>query len=66
LARPLARQRAKYIACTMGGHWRSGEVVAMREEPTWTFCTLETGHWPMVSDPGGLVALLDETASELA
>jgi hypothetical protein len=38
----------------------------MREEPTWTFRTLETGHWPMVSDPGGLVALLDEAASELA
>jgi pimeloyl-ACP methyl ester carboxylesterase len=64
LARPLAGQRATYIACTMGGHWRSGEVAAMREEPTWAFRTLETGHWPMVSDPEGLVALLAEIGDE--
>ncbi len=64
LKRPLAEQRATYIACTMGGHWVSDEVAAMRKEPNWTFRTLDTGHWPMVSTPDELVALLAEVASE--
>ena len=52
---PLAKQRATYIACTFE---ISDDVAAMREEPSWTFRTLETGHWPMVSAPDELVALL--------
>jgi pimeloyl-ACP methyl ester carboxylesterase len=64
LKRPLAEQRATYIACTMGGHSGSEDVAAMRGEPNWTFRTLESGHWPMVSVPDELVALLAEVASE--
>jgi len=30
----------------------------MRKEPNWTFRTLDIGHWPMVSTPNRLVALL--------
>ena len=55
LSRPLAKQRATYIACTFE---ISDDVAAMREEPSWTFRTLQTGHWPMVSAPDELVALL--------
>jgi hypothetical protein len=44
LKRPLAEQRATYVACTMGGHSDSEEVAAMREEPNWTFRGLEAGH----------------------
>jgi hypothetical protein len=36
----------------------------MRKEPSWTFRTLEASHWPMVSAPDELVALLAEVASE--
>ena len=61
LERPLARQRATYIACSFE---ISDDVEAMRGEPTWTFHRLQTGHWPMVSDPEGLVALLAGVASE--
>lgn len=57
-------QRATYIACMMGGHWLSDEVAAMRKEPNWTFRTIDTGHWPMVSTPDRLVALLAEVALE--
>jgi pimeloyl-ACP methyl ester carboxylesterase len=64
LKRPLAEQRATYIACTMGGHWLSDEVAAMRREPNWTFRTIDTGHWPMVSTPDRLVELLAEVALE--
>src|SRR5579863_1104811 len=66
LCRPLGEQRATYIACTMGGHWRSDEVAAMRKEPNWTFRTIETGRWPMVSAPDELVALLAEVAEAMS
>jgi len=62
LSRPLSEQRATYIACTMGGHWLSEDVAAMRKEPNWTFRTIDTGHWPMVSTPNRLVELLAEAA----
>ena len=60
LSRPLAEQRATYIACSFE---ISADVAAMREEPNWTFRTLRTGHWPMASAPDELVALLAEVAS---
>lgn len=61
LNRPLTTQRATYIVCSFQV---SDDVAAMREEPNWTFRTLETGHWPMVSSPDQLVALLAEVASK--
>ena len=64
LKRPLGERKATYIVCTMGGHSASEDVAAMRKEPNWTFRTLEAGHWPMVSAPDELVALLAEIASE--
>ena len=54
---PLAEHHATYIVCSFED---SEEVAAMRKEPTWTFRSLEVGHWPMVAAPGELVALLDE------
>lgn len=62
LTRPLAKQPATYIASTMGSHSTLDEVVAMRDEPSWTFRALDTGHWPMVSAPDELAELLVEAA----
>ena len=61
LDRPLAERRATYVVCSFK---ISDDVEAMRGEPNWTFRRLQTGHWPMVSAPDGLVALLAEVASE--
>lgn len=66
LTRPLAQQRASYVMCEME-HFDgkvSDDVAAMRAEPNWDFHTLKTGHWPMVSAPEQLVALLAGIASE--
>ena len=60
LKRPLAEQRATYIVCSFE---ISDDVAAISEEPNWTLRTLETGHWPMVSDPEELVALLAEATT---
>lgn len=66
LVRPLSAQRATYIACTKAGHWASDDVAAMRTAPNWTFRTLDAGHWPMVSVPAELAALLDQIARDEA
>jgi pimeloyl-ACP methyl ester carboxylesterase len=58
--RPLAEQRATYVACAFE---ESDDVAALRGEPGWSFRELEAGHWPMVSIPGELVALLADVAS---
>ncbi|WP_170026518.1 alpha/beta fold hydrolase [Actinomadura oligospora] len=68
LARPLAEQRATYVVCELE-HFDgrlAADVERMRSAPTWRFRTLDTGLWPMVSDPDALVALLDEVAAEVA
>jgi hypothetical protein len=61
LSRPLLRQRATYVACSFEV---ADDVAAVREAPSWAFRALETGHWPMVSAPDELVALLAEVASK--
>jgi pimeloyl-ACP methyl ester carboxylesterase len=63
LNRPLAEQKATHVSCAFE---RSSDISALREEPNWTFRTLEAGHWPMVSVPEDLAALLAEAASEPA
>jgi len=59
LNRPMAEQRATYVACAFED---SDDVAALRGEPGWAFRELEAGHWPMVSAPEELVALLAEAA----
>jgi hypothetical protein len=38
----------------------SDDLSALRGEPGWSFRELEAGHWPMVSAPEDLVAVLAE------
>lgn len=66
LRSPLARQRAAYIVCEQDhfGGRLSPAVEALRSAPTWSFHSIDTGHWPMVSAPGELVAILDGIARE--
>jgi pimeloyl-ACP methyl ester carboxylesterase len=66
LTHPLTHQRATYIVCTkehVSGEI-SHDISAMRSAPNWTFHTLDTGHWPMVSAPDRLTAILAEVAQE--
>lgn len=62
LSQPLAEQRATYIVSSFED---SEDVAALRREPTWSFRTLRAGHWPMVSAPDELVALLAEAAADV-
>lgn len=66
LTRPLSEQRATYIICEKEHFYGqiSADVSAMRTVPNWSFCTLDTGYWPMVSAPDRLVAILAGIADE--
>jgi pimeloyl-ACP methyl ester carboxylesterase len=61
LSRPLAEQRSTYVACAFEV---PDDLADLCEGANWTLRTLDTGHWPMVSAPDQLVALLAEVASE--
>lgn len=63
LARPLSEQRATYIVCTLEqGDSLSDDITALRGEATWDFRSLEAGHFPMISTPDALAAMLVEIA----
>jgi pimeloyl-ACP methyl ester carboxylesterase len=66
LRRPIAEQRSTYVVCAMDhfGGRLADDVEAMTAEATWSFRTLQTGCWPMVSAPGSLVALVAEIARD--
>lgn len=64
LKRPLSMQPTTYIVCEkehFDGRLRD-DVDVMRTVPNWTFRTLDTGFWAMVSAPDELVTLLGEAA----
>ncbi len=60
LARPLAQLSATYVQCLKPRLGRADEVQALRGAPGWSFASLDTGHWPMVSRPKELAGLLHE------
>jgi pimeloyl-ACP methyl ester carboxylesterase len=41
-----------YVTCT-------GDPGPAPDLPGWDTATIDTGHWPMITDPAGLAALLD-------
>lgn len=58
LTRPLAELDATFITCLRPQVRPRDDVAALHHEPGWSFDELDTGHWPMVSDPVGLTDLL--------
>lgn len=65
LHRPLDTQQATYVVCQMD-HINGrlpDDVERMRLVPQWSFHTLPTGVWPMISASNELVTLLDQTAN---
>ncbi|SDI19228.1 alpha/beta fold hydrolase [Nonomuraea jiangxiensis] len=66
MSRPLDQLCASYVVCQLEhfGGLLSPDVQAMRDQAAWTFHSLDTGHWPMVSAPRELVSLLDDIAGQ--
>ncbi|HET6355387.1 alpha/beta hydrolase [Streptomyces sp.] len=64
LARPLGELPATYIKCLLAGAEPSADVAKLLTSKHWRLVTMDTGHWPMFSQPRELAQILLDTAGE--
>lgn len=62
LARPLGELPATYIKCLLDGDKPSDDVAALLASEHWRLVEMDTGHWPMFSQPRELARILLEAA----
>ena len=58
LTRPIGELPTTYIKCLMDGATPSSAVTEQLTSPSWELVELNTGHWPMFSQPTALAKLL--------
>lgn len=62
LTRPLAELPATYVKCLLDGAEPSDDVAALLASEKWTMVEMDTGHWPMFSQPHELARILLDAA----
>ncbi|MFD5783969.1 alpha/beta fold hydrolase [Streptomyces sp. NPDC126933] len=62
LARPLGELPATYIKCLLDGAEPSEEVAELLTSEHWRLVEMDTGHWPMFSQPRELARILLDAA----
>lgn len=63
LARPLGELSATYIKCLLDGAEPSEDVARLLSSEDWQLVKMNTGHWPMVSQPRELARILLDAAA---
>ncbi|MFD8075559.1 alpha/beta fold hydrolase [Streptomyces sp. NPDC059718] len=63
LARPLGDLPATYIKCTLGDPEPSDDVAKLLTSEHWRLIEMDTGHWPMLSEPRELAQILMNIAT---
>ncbi|MGP9022609.1 alpha/beta fold hydrolase [Streptomyces sp. BR1] len=63
LTRPLGELPATYVKCLLDGAEPTDDVAQLLTSDNWRLVTLDTGHWPMFSQPRELTAILLEAAA---
>lgn len=58
LERPLSELPATYVKCLLDGDEPSPDVAKLLTSEHWRLETMDTGHWPMFSEPRRLARLL--------
>lgn len=58
LVRPIDELPSIYIKCLMDGPTPSDSVLEQLKSPSWELVELNTGHWPMLSQPAALAQVL--------
>ncbi|WP_433159989.1 alpha/beta fold hydrolase [Kribbella sp. CA-247076] len=58
LTRPIGELPTTYVRCLMSGESPSPDVQEALRSPHWQLVELPTGHWPMLSRPEALAAVL--------
>ncbi|MGW1377527.1 alpha/beta fold hydrolase [Streptomyces sp. NPDC002446] len=64
LARPLGELPATYIKCLLDGPEPTDDVTELLKSERWRLVEMDTGHWPMFSQPHELARLLHRAAAE--
>jgi pimeloyl-ACP methyl ester carboxylesterase len=63
LTHPLGELPATYVKCLVDGVEPSDDVAALLASESWTLVEMDTGHWPMFSQPHELARILLAAAS---
>ncbi|WP_405795927.1 alpha/beta fold hydrolase [Streptomyces sp. NBC_01506] len=58
LTRPLGELPVTYIQCLLAGAELSADVATLLTSRHWRLVEMDTGHWPMFSQPGELARIL--------
>ncbi|WP_410812666.1 alpha/beta fold hydrolase [Micromonospora sp. 067-2] len=58
LTRPLGDLPATYVKCLLDGPEPNDTVAKLLTSEHWRLVTMDTGHWPMISQPAELAGLL--------
>ncbi|MGW0820287.1 alpha/beta fold hydrolase [Streptomyces sp. NPDC002845] len=58
LSRPLGELPATYIKCLLDGPEPAGDVAELLKSERWRPAEMDTGHWPMFSQPRELARIL--------
>ncbi|MFI1394846.1 alpha/beta fold hydrolase [Streptomyces sp. NPDC020681] len=64
LARPLGELPATYIKCLLDGPEPNDDVAELLKSERWRLVEMDTGHWPMFSQPVELARILNRSAAE--
>lgn len=64
LERPLGNLPATYIKCTLGDPEPSDDVAKLLTSEHWRLIEMDTGHWPMLSQPRELAQILMDIAAK--
>ncbi|MFD7442045.1 alpha/beta fold hydrolase [Streptomyces sp. NPDC059909] len=62
LHRPLGELPATYIKCLLDGPEPSDAVAKLLTSERWRLVEMDTGHWPMFSEPRELARILHQSA----
>ncbi|WP_274563931.1 alpha/beta fold hydrolase [Streptomyces spiramyceticus] len=64
LARPLGELPATYIKCLLDGAEPSDDVAKLLTSDRWRLVEMDTGHWPMFSQPHELARIFLDAVGE--
>ncbi|MFJ6572330.1 alpha/beta fold hydrolase [Streptomyces sp. NPDC091292] len=59
LTRSLAELPATYIKCLLDGDQPTDDVAELLKSERWELVEMDTGHWPMFSQPAELARIMD-------
>ncbi|GAB2872227.1 hypothetical protein GCM10027074_44900 [Streptomyces deserti] len=64
MARPLGELPGTYVKCLLDGEEPWGAAAELLGSDRWELVKLDTGHWPMFSQPRELAQVLHESAAK--